>query len=306
MGGGASQFFDDVAGAFGDIIDDTVSTANMIGGYIEDGFDTMVSYAEDITKLGGMLLADSLNAAISAGKKYFNALVREARRKAALIENSAKQAAQVAQDTFNDTVGEIENAAKTAGNAIENQAKNIGNAVESTANDFSKEMENTANTIKDGIEDTANVATTELEGVVDDTVSIAEDGLNFLVSQDWFDMKWAQDFMNTLFQQFDRLTNIKFVSKSKKKPTKKELEEQDPNDPSKTSKIVGYKEEPQLIDENGKLSFNMVNEDQLKDFENIQLEKFVNLKKNFNRKKIFILILLFVLILLLILNSTDN
>lgn len=301
MGGGGSKivsFFNDVAGAVGDVVDDTVTAANMVGGYIEDGFDSVVNYAEDIVKLGGMLLADTLNAAKNAGKKYFNALVREARRKAALIENSAKQAAQIAQDSFNDSINIIEKTANSAGKAIENQGKNIGNVVTGTANNFAKEMESTANTIKDGIVDSANIAASELEDVVDDTVSIAEDGLNFLISQDWFNIEWAQDFLRTLSGQFDRLKNIKFVSKSKKKASKKELITQNPDDPSSTSKINGYKEEPELIDKDGNLTFSIIDKE--------QVEGFSDMEKRFNKKKINILILLLVLILLILLNCMND
>ena len=49
------------------------------------------------------------------------------------------------------------------------------------------------------------------------------------------------------------MTNIKFISKSNKKSSKKELKEHDPSDPSSTSQIPGYKNEPELVGEDGKL-----------------------------------------------------
>lgn len=315
MGGGASKFFDSIAGAAGDLIDNTVTAANIVGGYIEDGFEQAVNLAEDITRLGGMLLQDTLAAAMAAGKKYYNALVREAKRKAQKIKDTATAAANISknalEDAWEDGTGAIVDTANSAAGNVTKLGKDIGGAIESTANDFANEMENTANTMKDGIVEVANVAEGELTGVVEDTVEIAESGLNFLVSQDWFNMDWANDFLSSLFRQFDRLTNIKFTSKSNKKSAKKEIVEQDSSDPTKTSQIQGYKNEPELIDENGKLNFKLVNDDKLdkqnEKFKNSKIgkENFTILEKRFNRKKIWILILLFILIFLLILNCSE-
>ena len=301
MGGETSKFFNDVAGAAGDLVDNTVTAANIVGGYIEDGFDQVVNLAEDITKLGGMLLADTISAATAAGKKYFNALKREALRKAQQIKNSAENAANIAKNTMEDAVDDLKDTAISTANKVKDLGSDIGDTIKDTATDFGDDIKDTAKTMGDGIVEIGDQATQELGNVVDDTVAIAESGLNFLISQDWFDLDWANKFLKVLFDQFNRLTNIKFISKSNKKSSKKELKEHDPSDPSSTSQIPGYKNEPELVGEDGKLTFKLVNDD----VQSKEIEKFMVIEKRFNRRKTWILILLFILIFLLILNSME-
>ena len=293
MGGGSSKsVFSDIVGGVGDLLDGAVSSANFVGSIMEDSFDEVVDLAKDISKIGGILLKDTWDAAQSAGRKYSRALVREAKNKGNLIKQSAVAVASEMKDTYELSERKIVSGANNATNKIKGGFDDFSSEINDTTTTFANEMKEVTSDIKDGMNDFADKAEGELNSVINTTGGILEDALDFMTGRDWFDLQWANKFLNNLFGVFNKVTSIKMTKQSDKKPVKKNSKDVEFNseNPDSTSKIPNYKAEPELV-KNGKLQFSMINEEK---------ENFSVIERKFNRKKIFILILLLILLILFI------